>query len=97
MTIETHLTPSEAISDLETNASVEKKLRAVRFIKNSIIGSNAKKLLYRKLGAISKLMKLIVECDDEEILLQAIASIGSFAYDGVVNFMIYRAMFCSMV
>jgi len=55
------------------------RLKAVRNVKNSVIGSKFKKDLYTNYGAVPKLAELLLGEDDEELIVQAVTAIGSFA------------------
>lgn len=59
-----------------------KQLRAVKDVRNSIIGSKSKKLAYIKLGAVPKILELLAadSHDQTELQLQCAACAGSFAY-----------------
>ena len=64
------------------------RLKAVREIKNQIIGNKNKKLSYIKLEAVPRIVELLSlqQSDDYSLLIQSAAAVGSFAYnleDGV--------------
>ena len=62
------------------------RLKAVREIKNQIIGNKSKKLSYIKLDAVPAVIELLQENTDANLLIQSAATVGSFAYgleDGV--------------
>lgn len=58
----------------------EAKLRAVRFLKNEIIGSQYKKQCYLELGAVPKIVQILASQQDKKCTVQAAATLGSFAY-----------------
>lgn len=62
------------------------RLKAVREIKNQIIGNKNKKLSYVRLEAVPCVVQLLRETSDSYLLIQSAAAVGSFAYgleDGV--------------
>lgn len=63
---------------------VQTRLKAVREVKNQIIGNKFKKLQH--LHLVPLLLELVGSSSDAELLVQAIATLGSLAYgveDGV--------------
>lgn len=56
------------------------RLKAVREIKNQIIGNKNKKLSYIKLEAVPRVVELLKENADAHLLVQSAATVGSFAY-----------------
>ena len=56
------------------------RLKAVRDIKNQIIGNKNKKLSYIKLEAVPRVVELLQESADAHLLVQSAAAVGSFAY-----------------
>ena len=56
------------------------RLKAVREIKNQIIGNKNKKLSYVKLEAVPRVVELLRESADAHLLIQSAAAVGSFAY-----------------
>ncbi len=56
------------------------RLKAVREIKNQIIGNKNKKLSYIKLEAVPRVVELLQENADAFLLVQSAATVGSFAY-----------------
>lgn len=56
------------------------RLKAVRDIKNQIIGNKSKKLSYIKLQAVPEVVALLQDCADAHLLVQSAAAVGSFAY-----------------
>ncbi|DBA77394.1 TPA: hypothetical protein ACH3X2_000908 [Trebouxia sp. C0005] len=56
------------------------RLKAVREIKNQIIGNKSKKLSYIKLEAVPRVVELLQENADAFLLVQSAATVGSFAY-----------------
>lgn len=62
------------------------KLKAVRAVKNQIIGNKNKKLSYIKLGAVPRVVEILAFDTEIQLLVQSAATVGSFAYgvdDGV--------------
>ncbi|KAL9859721.1 putative armadillo-type containing protein ARMC8/Vid28 [Arabidopsis thaliana] len=61
----------------------EVKLKALREVKNQIIGNRTKKLSFLKLGAIPAIASVLADADDSDecnnILVQSAAALGSFA------------------
>ncbi|XP_019091304.1 PREDICTED: armadillo repeat-containing protein 8 isoform X2 [Camelina sativa] len=61
----------------------EVKLKALREVKNQIIGNRTKKLSFLKLGAVPAIASALADADDSEkcnnILVQSAAALGSFA------------------
>ena len=56
------------------------RLKAVREIKNQIIGNKNKKLSYIKLQAVPRVVELLQQTEDTSLLIQSAAAVGSFAY-----------------
>ena len=56
------------------------RLKAVREIKNQIIGNKNKKLSYVRLEAVPRVVELLQESADAHLLVQSAATVGSFAY-----------------
>ncbi|KAI9495205.1 hypothetical protein BDB00DRAFT_257111 [Zychaea mexicana] len=71
----------ESIKDLASTDDV-KRLKALRFIKNSVIGNKTKKDLYIQLGVVQKLVEYLTLPDDTSFFLkiQAATVLGSIAY-----------------
>ncbi|KAG1458847.1 hypothetical protein G6F56_006298 [Rhizopus delemar] len=71
----------ESIKELNSTDST-KRLKALRFIKNTVIGNKTKKELYIKLGVVQKLVDYL--CAPEEIpftlKIQSATILGSIAY-----------------
>ena len=63
-----------------TSDSNEAKLRAVRFVKNEIIGSQHKKQCFLELGAVPKIVGILKTQPEKKLTVQAAATLGSFAY-----------------
>ncbi|CAI2176126.1 12797_t:CDS:10 [Funneliformis geosporum] len=63
------------------------RVKALRFIKNHIIGNKTKKDLYIRLHVIPKLVKFFKSKDtvDSQVQIQAAIVLGSFAYGGEEN------------
>ncbi|CAD7702858.1 unnamed protein product [Ostreobium quekettii] len=63
------------------------KLRSVRGLKNEIVGSKHKKMLFIKMGAVPRVVEILARESESGLLVQSAATVGSFAYgmdDGVV-------------
>jgi armadillo repeat-containing protein 8 len=59
-----------------------KRVRALREIKNQIIGNRTKNLLYLRLGAVPSVVAALAEPGaSPTVLVQAVAAAGSFACD----------------
>lgn len=84
--------PEDLIGRLNsTQTSYEAKLKALRDLKNQIIGNRTKKLAFLKLGAVPSVVAILsssvaasaAQGGDREfheaVLIQAAAAIGSFA------------------
>lgn len=56
----------------------EVKLRALREVKNQIIGNRTKKLSFLKLGAVPAVAAAL-DASQSELLVQSAAALGSFA------------------
>ena len=72
----------DLIRQLSASATndAESKLRAVRSLKNEIIGSQNKKQCYLELGAVPKIVQLLASQQEKKLTVQAAATLGSFAY-----------------
>lgn len=65
----------ESLSSLDNTA----RLKALRDVKNQIIGNKTKKLSYIKLGAVPRVVEILA-CETEiPLLVQSAAAVGSFA------------------
>ena len=81
--------PEDLISRLSSaSASGGANLKALRELKNQIIGNRTKKLSYIKLGAVPSVVSILASAsasadvkatDTDALLLQSAAAIGSFA------------------
>lgn len=69
---------SELVSRL-TAADAAVKLKALRDIKNQIIGNRTKKLSFIKLGVVPHVAAILSSTSDPNILVQSAAVLGSFA------------------
>lgn len=71
----------ESIKELSSQDD-SKKLKALRFIKNSVIGNKTKKELYIKLGVVQRLVEYLSLPDDGSynLKIQAATILGSIAY-----------------
>ncbi|MED6219909.1 hypothetical protein PIB30_040189 [Stylosanthes scabra] len=71
---------SDHILDRLASSDGEVKLKAVREVKNQIIGNRTKKLSYIKLGAVPAVTAAIADADSDDVLIvQSAAALGSFA------------------
>ncbi|XP_057745839.1 uncharacterized protein LOC130964055 [Arachis stenosperma] len=71
---------SDHILDRLASSDGEVKLKAVREVKNQIIGNRTKKLSYIKLGAVPAVTAAIADADsDDSLIVQSAAALGSFA------------------
>ena len=72
----------DLIRQLSASATndADSKLRAVRNLKNEIIGSQNKKQCYLELGAVPKIVQLLASQQEKKLTVQAAATLGSFAY-----------------
>lgn len=57
----------------------EVKLKALREVKNQIIGNRTKKLSFLKLGAVPAIASALSDSECNSILVQSAAALGSFA------------------
>ncbi|GMH43090.1 hypothetical protein BSKO_11012 [Bryopsis sp. KO-2023] len=71
--------PQEIVEKLGSY-DAETRLRAVRSLKNEIIGSKSKKLTFIGLGAVPQVVKILSSEKEGALLVQAAAALGSFAY-----------------
>ncbi|KAL7309095.1 hypothetical protein PS15m_011217 [Mucor circinelloides] len=72
----------ESIKELASQDDA-KRLKALRFIKNSVIGNKTKKELYIKLGVVQRLVEYLSLPDDDSsynLKIQAATILGSIAY-----------------
>ncbi|KAI5064927.1 hypothetical protein GOP47_0019622 [Adiantum capillus-veneris] len=65
----------ENLSSLDTTA----RLKALRDVKNQIIGNKTKKLSYIKLGAVPRVVEILASDSETPLLVQSAAAVGSFA------------------
>lgn len=65
----------ENLSSLDTTA----RLKALRDVKNQIIGNKTKKLSYIKLGAVPRVVEILASDTETPLLVQSAAAVGSFA------------------
>lgn len=54
------------------------KLRALRAVKNQIIGNKTKKLSYIRLGAVPRVVDILAQGQESTMLVQSAATVGSF-------------------
>ncbi|KAI8378776.1 hypothetical protein EDC96DRAFT_173331 [Choanephora cucurbitarum] len=72
----------ESIKELSSNDDL-KRLKALKFIKNSVIGNKTKKELYIKLGVVQRLVEYLSLPDNDastDLKIQAVTILGSIAY-----------------
>eukprot|EP00252_Welwitschia_mirabilis_P026751 TRINITY_DN8893_c0_g1_i1.p1 TRINITY_DN8893_c0_g1~~TRINITY_DN8893_c0_g1_i1.p1 ORF type:complete len:653 (+),score=118.01 TRINITY_DN8893_c0_g1_i1:341-2299(+) len=70
----------EVVQNLSSNDG-EAKLKALRYVKNQIIGNKTKKMYYINLGAVPRVVQVLANEDSQAALLvQSAAVVGSFAY-----------------
>lgn len=65
----------ESLSSLDNTA----RLKAIRDVKNQIIGNKTKKLSYIKLGAVPRVVEILASDTEVSLLVQSAAAVGSFA------------------
>ena len=65
----------ENLSSLDTS----ERLKALRDVKNQIIGNRTKKLSYIKLGAVPRVVEILTTDTETPLLVQSAAAVGSFA------------------
>ncbi|KAK3280949.1 hypothetical protein CYMTET_11240 [Cymbomonas tetramitiformis] len=65
----------ENLSSMDPDA----RLRALRAVKNQIIGNKTKKLSYVKLGAVPRIVEILATDSSVPLLVQSAAAVGSFA------------------
>ena len=72
----------EELLERVSSRDAETRLRAVRSVKNQVVGSRARKLSYLKLGAVPLLVRCL-EADQTEsgLLIQCAATVSSLTYD----------------
>ncbi|KAE9594134.1 hypothetical protein Lalb_Chr18g0050571 [Lupinus albus] len=72
--------PSDSILDRLTSSDSEIKLKAIREVKNQIIGNRTKNLSYINLGAVPAVAAALSDSDSAtNLIVQAAAALGSFA------------------
>ncbi|CAL0335031.1 unnamed protein product [Lupinus luteus] len=72
--------PSDHILDRLSSSDSEIKLKAVREVKNQIIGNRTKKVSYIKLGAVPAVSAVLADSDStSNLIVQSVAALGSFA------------------
>lgn len=71
--------PEDLIGRL-SSAESGAKLKALREVKNQIIGNRTKKISYVKLGAVPRIVDILAASEDNAaLLIQSAAALGSFA------------------
>lgn len=65
--------------------NLEERRKAARYVKNAIIGNKLKKKLYANLGVIARLSEILASDNDDSIIIQSAAALGSFACDDNVH------------
>mmetsp|Transcript_8555 Transcript_8555/g.24546 ORF Transcript_8555/g.24546 Transcript_8555/m.24546 type:complete len:680 (-) Transcript_8555:360-2399(-) len=71
--------PEELLGELSAG-EVDRRLKALRQLKNQIIGNKTKKLAYLKLDAVPKVVGILASEQDACLLVQSAAAVGSFSY-----------------
>eukprot|EP00899_Mesostigma_viride_P029667 jgi/Mesvir1/9886/Mv22416-RA.1 len=61
------------------SVDVDTRLKALRDVKNQIIGNKTKKLCFIKLGAVPRIVQILAHGTDSDSLVQSAAALGSFA------------------
>jgi hypothetical protein len=87
--------PQELLKDIgSSDANV--RLRAVKDLKNQIIGNKHKKLSFIKLGAVRRIIELLASGSDANLLVQSATAVGSFGLvdDGVKAIMQHKGIEC---
>ena len=67
----------ENVSNLDSNEQ-EVLLRAVREVKNAIIGSKTKKASYSSAGAVKKLINILFRTQEPSLVVHAVGSWSQF-------------------
>lgn len=57
----------------------DKRLKAVKDVKNKIIGNQRQKTVYIRNGAVNDILQLLQSSEDSQLLVQCAACAGSFA------------------
>lgn len=70
--------PEELVENL-SSVDAGAKLKALRDVKNQIIGNKTKKLSYIKLGAVPRVVEILASESEAPLLVQSAAAVGSFA------------------
>ncbi|KNC97089.1 uncharacterized protein SPPG_07484 [Spizellomyces punctatus DAOM BR117] len=80
------VTKHEAAVAALRSSDQQERTRAVRFIKNSVIGNRTKKELYMKMGVTERLVKFLSDpTSDLDLRVQVSVVLGSFAYGNDQN------------
>jgi len=77
--------PKDVIKQL-TSSDADAQCRAVRCLKNEIIGNPNRKQCFVQLGAVPRIVRILAHPQEQRLAIQAAAALGSFAYqntDGV--------------
>lgn len=77
--------PKDIIKQL-TSSDADAQCRAVRCLKNEIIGNPNRKQCFIQLGAVPRIVRILAHPQEQRLAIQAAAALGSFAYqntDGV--------------
>ncbi len=72
--------PEELVSRLSSSCDPESRLKALRDIKNQVIGNKRKKKVYLQLGAVSSLVHILESSESAQLLIQCVTAAGSLAY-----------------
>lgn len=72
--------PSDLVAKLR-DESAESRLKAIRDVKNQIIGNKSRKSAFIKLGCVPRVVELLASPDAEcGVRIQCAQTMGSFAY-----------------
>jgi hypothetical protein len=72
--------PADLVAKLSSSGDRDARLKAVRDIKNVIIGNKQKKQVFVSLGAVPRVVELLSRDAGGPLLVQCAAAVGSFAY-----------------
>jgi HEAT repeat protein len=70
--------PEDIVENL-SSGDTSARLKALRDVKNQIIGNRSKKLCYIKLGAVPRVAEILASDTESNFLVQSAAAVGSFA------------------
>jgi len=77
------LTEPKGILKQLSSSDAECQFKAVRCLKNEIIGSSNRKQCYIQLGAVPRIVKILASPQEQRLAVQAAAALGSFAYENM--------------